>query len=987
MPAEVSFNPFPGLRPYEADEDHLFFGREKQVDELLARLRTTRFLSVVGTSGSGKSSLIRSGLIPSLYSGFMARAGSTWRIAVFRPGEDPIVQMAAALSRPDVLGRAGDLAEMSRVLVETTLRRGSLGLVEAVREARIPLHENILVFIDQFEELFRFRHVREVRNSRDEAAVFVKLLLEAASQHEIPIYVVLTMRSDFLGDCMQFAGLPEAVTAGQYLVPQMSREELRSAITGPVAVARGQIAPRLVVRLLNDVNDDPDQLPVLQHALMRTWDYWSHHRAPGEPIDIPEYEAIGTMRRALSLHAEEAYEEAGSDEGKRTVERMFKALTDTFTDPRGIRRPTSIHELAEVCDAGDSAVMAAVELFRRPGRSFLMPPAAVPLASGTIVDISHESVMRCWDRLKQWSEEERASATNYVRLSRDAAWYEEGNGDLWRGTTLEVGLQWRQNARPNAAWARRYDPSFDRAMALLDRSREERERVVAEQARAAAEKEQRRKRELRRARIVAAVMGGLLAIAGISGVLARIERNRAEDNFHMANQSVDAMLKLAGSEATSVAAEVPQVEALRKQLADTARQFFLEFIKQKPGTDDLRRSVALAHTRLADISRILQNSEDAIKEYRTAIEQLEPLVRAHPGKADYKQLLATAYNWLGESERVAPNTRPDALKAYDSAITLQRSLMQVYSADSDYRRELARTLYNRGIARSSDAQFESAEADYQAAIGLLEPLASSNSPGSSAEGKPEFREDLARVYNNLSNLLKSTKQPEQARQYMENAIGIHEALTRQYPDNRDYTLELAEFYGNLGILLQSQKQFKLAELNNQKAMTLFEKLASPAPVFTAKLAYSHTEHGRILESQGDREGAAREYQAAIGMFAKLEERGIHNEPQEFFLQYGDSLLSLGNLWYSEKHFEKAVTLLAQAAKEHAVARAYANLAYDYYRLTQAYLDLGLTGEAARALDNLSMTLSSLPEAERTSYENAVKDLEKKIHPARPNQRN
>src|SRR5437763_6070753 len=104
MPPEAQFNPFPGLRPFEAEEDYLFFGREKQIDELLRRLRGTRFLSVVGASGSGKSSLVRCGLIPALQGGSMAGAGSGWRVAVLRPGEDPIGHLAGSLSLPDCLG-------------------------------------------------------------------------------------------------------------------------------------------------------------------------------------------------------------------------------------------------------------------------------------------------------------------------------------------------------------------------------------------------------------------------------------------------------------------------------------------------------------------------------------------------------------------------------------------------------------------------------------------------------------------------------------------------------------------------------------------------------------------------------------------------------------------------------------------------------------------------------------------------------------------
>ena len=397
----------------------------------------------------------------------MAGAGSGWRVAVLRPGEDPIGHLAASLSLPDCLGAGEELADMRRVLVEATLRRSTLGLTEAVREARVPAHENLLVVIDQFEELFRFR--RNQAGAGDEAAVFVKMLLEAALQDTLPIYVVLTMRSDFIGDCMQYPGLPEAVNNGLYLVPRMSRDELRSAIAGPVAVGAGQIGPPLVVRLLNEVGDNADQLPILQHALMRTWDYWRSHRDAGEPMDIAHYEAIGTMEHALSLHAEEAYAEAGSEALRRIAERSFKALTDTFTDPRGVRRPTPVRELAAVCEVPEPDVILVLDLFRRSGRSFLMPPADVPLDSRTIMDLSDESLMRRWDRLVAWTAQERISAERYVRLSRSAAWNAEGSAGLWRDPELELGLQWRRDNRPTAAWAARYDPAFDRAMDFLDR--------------------------------------------------------------------------------------------------------------------------------------------------------------------------------------------------------------------------------------------------------------------------------------------------------------------------------------------------------------------------------------------------------------------------------------------------------------------------------------------------------------------------------------
>src|SRR3954470_1980459 len=349
-------NPFPGLRPYEPDEDHLFCGREREIDDLLRRLATVRFLPVIGTSGCGKSSLVRCGLIPALQSGYMVSAGSSWRVAVMRPGDDAIGHRATALDAASVLGRGdGELAATHRVILDATLRRSSLGLVSAIREARLPEHDNVLIVVDQFEELFRYR-ASGIAGSKDDAVAFVKLLLEAVRQQQVPAYVVLTMRSDFLGDCMEYPGLPEAINDSHYLVPRMTRDELRSAITGPISVAGGQITPRLVVRLLNELGDNQDNLPLLQHVLLRMWDHSQRDETAARPIDLDDYTAVGTLRDALSNHADEACAEAEAIAGVQAIERIFRALTDTFTDPRGIRRPTRVSALAAIGQLSEDTV-------------------------------------------------------------------------------------------------------------------------------------------------------------------------------------------------------------------------------------------------------------------------------------------------------------------------------------------------------------------------------------------------------------------------------------------------------------------------------------------------------------------------------------------------------------------------------------------------------------------------------------------------------
>lgn len=475
-------NPYPGLRPFQADETHLFFGRETQRTELLARLRKARFLAVVGSSGSGKSSLVKAGLLPGLHGGFMADDGAAWRIADLRPGRDPVGNLAAALDRPGVL-RDDERRDDEPSFTEATLRRSGRGLAAAVREARLPAQERVLVLVDQFEELFRVLDAREGTQVEDDANTFVALLLEAARQTEVPIYVVLTMRSDFLGECARFQGLPEAINEGQYLIPRMTREQRREAIVGPAAVHGATLSPPLLNRLLNDVGDNPDQLPLLQHALMRTWDLWAARPDHGSVIELDDYERTGGMGEALSRHADSVLERyAGTGdataaaERRRCVERVFRSLVGLGSNGRPVRRLATLQQVADTAGAPVAAVAEIVDRFRAHGASFLMPPPGEPLTPKTTVDITHESLIRNWSALKGWLAAEVESSQIFQRLATDARLHgePEKKKSLWTEPELDVGLAWRAEQRPTAEWAQRYATNFQQAMDFLDDSAEAR---------------------------------------------------------------------------------------------------------------------------------------------------------------------------------------------------------------------------------------------------------------------------------------------------------------------------------------------------------------------------------------------------------------------------------------------------------------------------------------------------------------------------------
>ena len=493
-------NPFPGLRPFEENENELFFGREEQIDDLVGRLRRRRLIAVIGTSGSGKSSLVRAGLLPALHGGFMAGVGSRWRIATMRPGSAPIANLADALDKAGLAG-SHDIDRETRIgLARAGLDRGSLGLVDVLRESDLGKTENVLLLVDQFEELFRFQ-----QEHPNEAAAFVKLLLTGTESSDVPLYVILTMRSDFLGDCAQFEDLAYRINDALFLVPRMTWEQLREAIEMPVRALEADIDPALVTRLLNDLGDNPDQLPVLQHALMRTWDL---RPDDGQPIvlTLEDLARTGGLDNALSRHGDAVL--ASLDESDRiAAEKMFKCITELASDNRGIRRPTRLGEICAITGTSFEQMSRVVEAFRAPGCSFLAIRPG-PLHANTVVDIAHEGLMRIGQKLAVWVVEEAASAQEYRRLATAATLHAERHAALWRNPDLQIAENWRAKAEPNAAWAKHVDPrlDFERTMAFLEAS--------------VAEREHERSLRLRRNRLIIGTLTVLVIIMTAISVVA-----------------------------------------------------------------------------------------------------------------------------------------------------------------------------------------------------------------------------------------------------------------------------------------------------------------------------------------------------------------------------------------------------------------------------------------------------------------------------------
>lgn len=690
--------PYPGLRPFTREETDIFFGREEHTDELLEILDRSHFLAVLGPSGCGKSSLVRAGMLSALETGFISSAGPRWRVADMRPGDRPLIRLAAALMSDTALGPERHTESDAVAFLSATLRRGPLGLVEALRETPLPPRTNLLVFVDQFEEIFRFRD--KGASHRDESDAFVALLLDTAAQREMPVYVAITMRSDYLGHCAVFAGLPEAMNQSQYLTPRLTREQRQIAIVGPAKVFDADFEPTLTNRVLNDMGSDPNQLPLMQHVLMRMWQGTEARPSSNghRTLTVADYEATGGLALALSNHADEAWNQLKTDEQRRIAEVMFRRLTERSAEQRDTRRPAPLSEVAAVAGVSCEQVAEVVDAFRRPDRSFVTPRVGETLYPNTRLDITHESLISNWRRLDAWAHAEARSAETYRLLEQSARRWKAGQSALWGTPDLDLALSWKQTEHPTAAWAERYAPAFDQAMAFLDESQAARDRDVAERERQLTERREVRRRQLVGARVAAGVCLILLAISLASLRFTATARDEAFAQRMIAEQQ----RQLAQDEASKARA-AEQEARLQSDVAQNSEARALAD-RRRAEQEGVRAQAAAL---VADRERSEAQRQAAIAAEQHQVAEAQRAQAEAAGKA---ALLASAAE--ERARRAAEANEAQAVAARDQATKLQylalsRALageaMRPFEA-SDVPALLARQAYNLAVAHGGDPE-------------------------------------------------------------------------------------------------------------------------------------------------------------------------------------------------------------------------------------------------------------------------------------------
>jgi len=523
---EYQICPYTGLRSFTEEESLYFKGRDQDIEQATLQLQHNKFLMLTGASGDGKSSLVYAGIVPNARAGFLRSTYTQWRVAEFRPERNPFGNLCKALTRqlniPNASITESELHHGFSALIDLYKNSDAYLDIESVEWQEANDKEkaalkrragNLMIIVDQFEEFFTNPENYHQGVPSKESNLVLNLLLETtriALDENLPVYVVFTMRSDYIGQCAAFRSLPEFIGFSQYFVPRLNRLQLQQVIEEPAELSGNRISRRLTERLIHDIAEGVDQLPILQHALNQIW----HAANKGkEEMDLIHYAMVGGMpasdlpddqtgsfktwfgqlpapiracyhrpslQNVLDTHANKLYESAEeyyeSKTGKPLPDESSKAIIRTafssltkIDQSRAVRNRMTLHEIWLILNRKEldlETVGLVLNIFREPGNTFIRPfitedAETVSLGKENVLDITHESLIRNWDYLKIWAREEYDS---YL-VSQDfeqqlGRWVQSGksNNFLLSIGPLTYFENWFNRVKPNNWWIARYLP-------------------------------------------------------------------------------------------------------------------------------------------------------------------------------------------------------------------------------------------------------------------------------------------------------------------------------------------------------------------------------------------------------------------------------------------------------------------------------------------------------------------------------------------------
>ena len=627
--------PFAGSRSFYESEQASFYGRIKQVDDVLLLLHKHKFIALTGQIGSGKSSFLQSGLIPALRKGHNGLAGKEWVICKTRLGLAPIKNLAYALSENNLLNPSVKSTPEQRLWIEKNLNEGISGLESIYRRSEIFGKKNLIIIIDQFEDLFL--HNNRFNNAavlNEETNQYINAITGANFAEDIAVYVVIALGAENIIDISPYRRLQDLLNQGQYLLPRINGVDVKRLIVNPLSGTNLSISPESMDSLLAQFGSDMRLLPNLQFLMFKIWTNFQHS-ANGEMVIQPEDLAeAGNLQYCFAVHLENHYDSLDTRQ-KLVFEKLFKSMLSE--DSLGkLTQPQTLTHLSSICDASiDEISLLLNDLFEGERKFLDILPPDVSLLHGNSTKIYHrnsliflknENIFIHWDRFRTWLGEEKESRDIYKSLITDQLRYDEGKTSLLRPPDLDFLWQWYQQKQPSKIWGEYLVPGYQNAIdyLTLSHSTYKNEMVLKENA---------RKNEIKRIRrnmligvILAFVILTVVSALYLKAVKERKEAERAKAKLDKDQKRIFKLNLSLEATKDSLTGTIAQKEKYVRQLLSNE-----ETIKNQ--NDDLKRK-----------SSLLVKSESTIKDQNqsliTRIKETE-IAKSNAENANKNEIIAT----------------------------------------------------------------------------------------------------------------------------------------------------------------------------------------------------------------------------------------------------------------------------------------------------------------------------------------------------------
>ena len=655
-------NKLKGLLPYQ-EEDHLtFYGRDKEVENLLQIIQKNKLITLTGVSGSGKTSLINAGLIPRLKNGFLGQAGKEWSICKFRPGVNPIENMIAALTNSGILKKdyranTEDFANYKKIIEDDK----NLSLSKIYRDSEIYNQRNLLIVVDQLEDIFVFEKIIKEKNNDDQ------LLLDIVSRtvrfKETSIYFLICLQTEYISELTNYASLQELFSKSQYAIQNIGSSGLKSLIKNNFTSNGIGFDSSAFNHLLEKSTQDLSLLPNVQFLL-----YCLFNKDKNKDSVTKEMiSEIGGIENVIGNKFENLFQSL-SDSDQTNFEKIVKA-TINFEKNQDNDLSNSFGQILNISGVERSTSNQLIKLFKNElGESiefFENKISGVQRKNNKIINLDdiigfNYEKNRNWDREQDWIEEEKIAFQNYSEYALQAQKHSIGEISLLNSPELEMAINWRNSNSVDENWAKKYSLNFSKTINYINESEK-----FFNQNKEKEEQRIKRKRRITRNTIFGFICSTI--IIGIVGVDAYLNGKRAEEQSVIAKkQTKQAQKAQDNAEASAKKAQKEKENAENERIKAERARLNAEkaTIFARKSLDKARRSAKEAEEQR---KIALASQEDAEKERTEALKQKEKADKAKLQadklkeiaelETEFYPLMLELENLTNESNNVEPNSK------------------------------------------------------------------------------------------------------------------------------------------------------------------------------------------------------------------------------------------------------------------------------------------------------------------------------------------